>query len=325
MNNNENNSLKKEQVVYSRNIYNLKDSGNVFLFALILPILVSLIFSMIANVIAGARGIETSVITDNMWFMTAYSIVSILCYVGIYLVYNKIQKIDFKAINLKFNLKWHTYLIMIVVGVISLFGIQYFISIIDDLLISLGYNMASTSINPTSWGTFFLSVFVLAILPAIGEELIFRGIILNGLRTRFNDIASIFISAILFALMHQNLQQLIYPFLLGSIMAWAVVRSGSLISSVIIHFTNNFLVVLLTFIQNMTGWSVALPREWWFYLIAIVLLLLTILSIFLLDRYYFKHKSKDNIEKENGKIPIVFYVSIGISVLFFLMFTIMNF
>ena len=324
MSNYENKNLEK-QVVYSRNIYNLKDSGNVFLFALILPILVSLIFSMIANVIAGARGIEASVITDNMWFMTAYSIVSILCYVGIYLVYNKIQKIDFKAINLKFNLKWHTYLIMIVVGVISLFGIQYFISIIDDLLISLGYNMASTSINPTSWGTFFLSVFVLAILPAIGEELIFRGIILNGLRTRFNDIASIFISAILFASMHQNLQQLIYPFLLGSIMAWAVVRSGSLISSVIIHFTNNFLVVLLTFIQNMTGWSVALPREWWFYLIAIVLLLLTILSIFLLDRYYFKHKSKDNIEKENGKIPIVFYVSIGISVLFFLIFTIMNF
>ena len=95
MNNNENNSLKKEQMVYSRNIYNLKDSGNVFLFALILPILVSLIFSMIANVIAGARGIETSVITDNMWFMTAYSIVSILCYVGIYLVYNKIQKIQY--------------------------------------------------------------------------------------------------------------------------------------------------------------------------------------------------------------------------------------
>ncbi len=324
MSNYENKNLEK-QAVYSRNIYNLKDSGNVFLFALILPILVSLVFSMIANVIAGARGIEASVITDNMWFMTAYSIVSILCYAGIYLVYNKIQKIDFKAINLKFNLKLHTYLIMIVVGVISLFGIQYFISIIDDLLISLGYNMASTSINPTSWGTFFLSVFVLAILPAIGEELIFRGIILNGLRTRFNDIASIFISAILFALMHQNLQQLIYPFLLGSIMAWAVVRSGSLISSVIIHFTNNFLVVLLTFIQNMTGWSVALPREWWFYLIAIVLLLLTILSIFLLDRYYFKHKSKDKIEKENGKIPIVFYVSIGISVLFFLIFTIMNF
>lgn len=322
MSNYENKNLEK-QVVYSRNIYNLKDSGNVFLFALILPILVSLFFSMIANVIAGARGIETSVITGNMWFMTAYSIVSILCYAGIYLVYNKIQKIDFKAINLKFNLKWHTYLIMIVVGVISLFGIQYFISIIDDLLISLGYNMAKTNI--TSWGTFFLSVFVMAILPAIGEELIFRGIILNGLRTRFNDIASIFISAILFALMHQNLQQLIYPFLLGSIMAWAVVRSGSLISSVIIHFTNNFLVVLLTFIQNMTGWSVALPREWWFYLIAIVLLLLTILSIFLLDRYYFKHKSKDNIEKENGKIPIVFYVSIGISVLFFLIFTIMNF
>ena len=324
MSNYENKNLEK-QVVYSRNIYNLKDSGNVFLFALILPILVSLIFSMIANVIAGARGIEASVITGNMWFMTAYSIVSILCYAGIYLVHNKIQKIDFKAINLKFNLKWHTYLIMIVVGVISLFGIQYFISIIDDLLISLGYNMASTSINPTSWGTFFLSVFVLAILPAIGEELIFRGIILNGLRTRFNDIASIFISTILFALMHQNLQQLIYPFLLGSIMAWAVVRSGSLISSVIIHFTNNFLVVLLTFIQNMTGWSVALPREWWFYLIAIVLLLLTILSIFLLDRYYFKHKSKDKIEKENEKIPIVFYVSIGISVLFFLIFTIINF
>ena len=319
------NNLIDEQKKYTRDIYNLKDSGNVFLFALILPVLVSLIFTMIANIIAGAQNIEASVITDNMWFLTAYSIVSILCYIGIYFIYNKIQKINYKAINLNFNLKWHTYLIMIVVGLISLFGIQYFISMIDELLITLGYNMVESSIIPTSWGTFFLSIFILVLLPAIGEELIFRGIILNGLRTRFNDLASIFISATLFALMHQNLQQLVYPFLLGSIMAWAVLRSGSLISSVIIHFTNNFLVVLLTFIQNMTGWSVELPKEWWFYLIAIVLLLLTILSVFLLDKYYFKHSSKYNIEKEKGKIPIVFYVSICVSVVFFLMFTIINF
>lgn len=314
-----------QQIIYKKN-YDLKDSGNIFLFALIVPFLISLLFSLIANVIAGVKNISPSVITTNIWFLSLYSVFTCLSYFLIYIIYNKIQKIDYKAIKINFKLSWHTYLLMIIIGVVALFGVQYFISVIDLLLEKIGFNLQGSSINPINWGTFFLSVFVLAVLPAIGEELIFRGIILNGLRQRFGDVASIFLSALMFALMHQNFQQLIYPFILGSIMAWAVVRSGSLVSSVIIHFTNNFLVVLMQFITNMTGWTmIPTSFKWWFYVISILLLILTILVIFLIDRFYFKHKSKDTVETQKEKIPVIFYVSIAVASFLFLLNTILSF
>ncbi len=312
-----------------RNFYNDGDSGKVFLFALILPILLSLIFSLIANLIAGVNEIESSEVTNNIWFTAVYGVVSGLSYITLYLVYNKINKIDYKAINLKFKMKWHTYLIIIGIGLLSLFGILYFIGSIDDLLRLIGFPLESSTAesltNPQSIGIFILSIFVTCLVPAICEELLFRGIILNGLRTRYNDYCAIFMSAFMFALMHQNLQQLVYPFLLGSIMAWLVLRTGSLVSSIIVHFINNFLVIFFTYLQNIAGFSIVPNHEWWYYIMAICLLAITIGIIFLIDHFYFKNKSKENITKSSEKPSKYIYISIGVALVLMLFITIYTF
>lgn len=316
----------KSQNINFRTFYRDDDSGKVFLICLLIPIIVSLIFSMIAGQIAKQQGVEAIEITSNMWFLTVYALINFLVYISIYLVYNKVSKIEYKAINLKFKMNWHTYLIVVAVGVVSLFGIQYFIGAFDNLLKLIGFPLNSgTTINPTDFGTFILATFVLAVLPAIGEEILFRGIVLNGLRSRFSDLGAVLFSALMFALMHGNLQQLLYPFILGSVMGWIVVRTGSLISSMIVHFTNNFLVVMFAYIENVTGFSLALPNTWWFYLIAILLLVVTGAIYFIIDRYYFKHKSKESVEKISSKTSPFIYVSLSVAIVILVLNTIASF
>ena len=323
------NKETNKQIIERRNFYNQDDSGKVFIFALILPILLSLIFVLISNVISGATGLENEQVTSNIWFTTVLQLASAGVSIGLFFVYNKVNKISDRAVNLRFKMPWHTYLLIVAVGIISLFGMQYFINAVDDLLELIGFSLDVSSpdvpeslTNPQSFGIFALSVVITCVLPAITEELLFRGIIFNGLRKRFNDVCSIFLSALMFALMHQNIQQLVYPFLLGSIMAWINLRTGSLISSMLVHFINNFLVILFTYLSNVTSFSLALPGEWWFYLLATALLAITAIIIYLIDRFYFKHKSKEETECNETKTSKYVYISLSIAVALFIFITI---
>ena len=96
---------------------------------------------------------------------------------------------------------------------------------------------------------FWLQIFVIALLPAICEELLFRGIIYNafqGLGVKM----SIVVSSIYFAFVHFDIRNLLGPFFLGILIAWYCYRTGSIIAASLAHFTNNFLSVLLNYVSN---------------------------------------------------------------------------
>ena len=77
-----------------------------------------------------------------------------------------------------------------------------------------------------------------AIIPAVVEELLFRGTVCRVLKV-YSDGAAVVISAILFALMHSNIEQLFYTFVAGLIFGWIYVRTKRLIYPIILHFLNN--------------------------------------------------------------------------------------
>ena len=195
-----------------RKLYNHEDSGKVFLYALLLPFVLSLVFSMVADQIALGMAVKPEVVTGSIWYIVAFSIASFGLYLGLYFVYTKTKNIEYSAIKLSFKTKWHTTLLMIAIGVVVLFGLQYFVGVFDNLLKAIGFPFEEglSSINPTTFGEYALAVVILAILPAIGEELLFRGMIFNGLRERFKDWTAIFLSGLMFALMHTNLQQFVF-------------------------------------------------------------------------------------------------------------------
>lgn len=114
---------------------------------------------------------------------------------------------------------------------LSLFGVPEpeMPDTLQPTLISLALNIVST-----------------AILPALVEEMIFRGYILGALRVHGDGLAVV-LSAALFGLFHGNIVQLPFALILGLAMGYLTVLTDSIWPAVLLHFANNLMSVLLSF------------------------------------------------------------------------------
>jgi len=100
--------------------------------------------------------------------------------------------------------------------------------------------------NPTGVYGFLLSFIATAIVPALVEEFACRGIVLGSLRKHGEGMA-IFVSALLFGLMHANFEQIPFAFILGLVFGYITVRSGSIWIAVLLHFYNNAVSVIFSY------------------------------------------------------------------------------
>lgn len=131
----------------------------------------------------------------------------------------------------------------IIVGTIALFvGIDIPIGNLIPMPESIKEMLAGFG-SQTGIFTFLAMVIAAPIL----EELIFRGIILDGLLKNYSPIKSIFISSFLFGLVHLNPWQFLGGLLFGSFIGWVYYRSKSLSLSIIIHAVVNLSGFLMRF------------------------------------------------------------------------------
>lgn len=93
----------------------------------------------------------------------------------------------------------------------------------------------------------------LVVLPAVCEELAFRGFILSGLRRRFLPWTAIVLSSFLFALYHMNVFQALPTFALGVVLGILVLRTGSLVPSMVFHWIHDTLVLGLVQLEAHVG------------------------------------------------------------------------
>lgn len=92
----------------------------------------------------------------------------------------------------------------------------------------------------------FLNILTTAVLPALVEEMIFRGYLQGALRPYGEGIALV-LAALIFGLFHGNVLQFPFAFLLGLMLGWVTVQTGSIWPAVLIHFGNNLMSVLLDY------------------------------------------------------------------------------
>ena len=114
-----------------------------------------------------------------------------------------------------------------------------------NLLINLfpSYKEVSDTIAESMFNV--VGILLAIILIPIFEEIFFRGIILNELRTRINLTASIIISSLIFALFHGNILQGIYTFMLGVLLSLTYTWTRSIWSNITMHIIYNFLGVIV--------------------------------------------------------------------------------
>ena len=100
-------------------------------------------------------------------------------------------------------------------------------------------------------GILLINLLTIAIIPAICEELLFRGAILGWLRYSIKNVhLAIFLSAFIFSAFHVQFFGFVPRLLLGLYMGYILVWSGSMWSSIIAHFINNSMAVIAAYLYN---------------------------------------------------------------------------
>ena len=143
---------------------------------------------------------------------------------------------------------------------------------------------------------FILGLFVIAIIPALGEEFFFRRILLTRLIRSFKDIhLAVWISSCLFSAFHFQFYGFIPRILLGSIFGYLYVWSSMFWLPVFAHFFNNaFLLCLLYFSNEDMDTLTSQIQEKTNLTIAFSSLICTILLMLLFKRYFLFGKLPDN-------------------------------
>ncbi len=264
-----------------RNKLTANESASSYLLAICGASLLSTIFYYILN---GRTGTFAGMSVANWmsYFVTQIG------FIAVAVIFCSVRKADIVAVaKLKPSRNIGQYLLLFPIAFCTILVFYPLALLFMQFLAVIGYPVNSViTINFSSVGVYFLALLCMAVLPAIGEELVCRGLLLGGLNTR--DITfGIFISALLFSLMHANPLQTVHQFGLGVVLAIVFILSGSIIPCMIVHFLNNFITLTVTaYIPEVD--EIVLNLGYWNFLTGAVSVVVGLFLLAILFYAYYK-------------------------------------
>jgi len=254
---------------------------------------VYLIFSLLLFVISTIVSESTGVAFENLQDIKAFEIFTILLsplmFFTLFIWQSKRHRGSICAnigINKRIDYK---YIILAVAS--AVFCIVFFAPIttlFDNILSIIGFN-PSDEIVMNGVGDLLLNILLLAILPAVLEELIFRGIIFSGLKDKHSAFNTILVSSTFFMLMHGTLQQTVFQFIIGIVLGLIMYYTDNVLYPIIMHFVSNLIILLAAFFSTS---SVPIDVSFNFLnvFLPIVLALIGVAIIFLVCKFLNKKK-----------------------------------
>lgn len=298
--------------------YSQTDSGKIYLWTLALAILIPSFISLIL-IISNAPVDENNnfLIIKETWFLVLYRLLIAGSFVLIFFLFNKSKNISPYACGIKEKPHYLSIVFAILLSVGLLYLLNPIITLYSNELNKLGLFVGEDlSINSTL--DLFLNLAVLALLPAITEELLFRGMIFQGLRG-LGKWPAILLSSGAFSLMHTNLAQFPYTFILGIALGFLMWETRSLWLCMLMHFVNNAAVLITTFAEGGSeDISSAAANINVFLAIGLMFAagLLTWLVFFLINKVEKKNKKQELVfEKEPKKSLVWLFSGFAVAVL----------
>jgi membrane protease YdiL (CAAX protease family) len=169
-------------------------------------------------------------------------------------------------------------------------SIKTLLDSLNDLIEKTFGNLMSAQNIPEM----LLVVVTISVIPAVCEEIMFRGYIQRSFEFKLKPYLAVLITAIFFALYHFNPYGIIPLAVLGFYFGFAAYKSQSLIIPITLHFLNNFFAVMLYFvlgddelINSSVSDSSSLNENIQYFFL---MLFLFIGLIFFIRQYYKKYK-----------------------------------
>lgn len=142
-------------------------------------------------------------------------------------------------------------------GVVSFLGAFFVILgmypvniVVSYILISLFPTSAGnveTAFSAIMDGNMVSVLLVIAVAPAVCEEMLFRGLIYHSMKKSYRASVAMTIVAVLFGIYHMSLVKFIPTGLLGLVLCYVVYKTGSIYPSMMMHFINNAASVAVTY------------------------------------------------------------------------------
>ena len=172
------------------------------------------------------------------------------------------------------------------------FAADQWISNLRSVGIQQNYPDSPFDNNPISIA---LDVITVSLLPAFFEEFAFRGFILGSLR-RHGDGFALIVSSFLFGIMHGNLVQIPFAFVVGLALGSVVLHTNCLWTAVLIHFFNNFYASMTGVVHNLWGYDA-------YILLSYACMLFFFLAGFIGFLYLLRKKEKFLTFQNKGILP----------------------
>ena len=218
---------------------NAKASGLAYSLAAILPAFLSVaLMGAFSSFGLLAEGYQT-----QDWFLYVNYLLPQICFALVALFFLRYTKTPVKAAlkAQKCPMKYVGIALLLQVGLFSLSELN---ALFLTFLEHFGYTPQEIAL-PNVDGFGFVGVLLtVALLPAVMEEIFFRGALLEGLKSQ-GETAAALICGALFSLYHQNPPQTVYQFCCGAAFALVAIRSGSVLPTVAAHFLNNAVILTL--------------------------------------------------------------------------------
>ena len=149
-----------------------------------------------------------------------------------------------RAYPVKCNPKYFLIALLLIFGLI--FSVSWIDTGVTEFLKLLGYRPKEMDayLPDLSGGLIVPALLIIAVMPAIFEEGLFRGVILNSCEGGVGTVRTVFIVGFAFSLFHASAEQTVYQFLAGCTFAFIAIRAGSILPSVLMHFINNAIIII---------------------------------------------------------------------------------
>lgn len=241
--------------------------------------------------VTGSVGIYSYVNINADYYFTL--IVQLLCFgvlpLSLYCIFCKRgTNRGIASLSRDFNIKkvgFCDFALSVGIGVCMIYVATVVSFVWNVILNAAGFTSVSEQTEYASLGVLFLELLMTAVLPAVFEEITHRGLIFAGYRETGWKV--VVISALLFALMHQNVRQTGYTFFDGLVLALLVYYTGSILPAMFVHFMNNAVSVLWDYGSYTGGWLSFMDKlsDWFYgsligYIVGVIIFVIASVAMF---------------------------------------------
>ncbi|MBR2647051.1 MAG: CPBP family intramembrane metalloprotease [Clostridia bacterium] len=278
-----------------------KRSGGVYTASLLFMEIISLIFSVIVL----SQKNFTAAEMKKDWYLYLSFLLPQVAFLLAILEYRWQKKERIQPLIRAQKCHWKYFVIAVVlqIGLLSLSQVNTWFL---QLLQRLGYKIQAVSIPSTDGIKIVGVLLVVALLPAVLEETVFRGLLLKGMRC-FGTTGAILLSGALFALYHRSPEQTVYQFCCGAAFALMAIRSGSVLPTMVSHFINNAVIVIF----EACGVAITGVATWIVFAISAVCLALALVYLIFFEKNTLA-PMKEESERKAGRKNFFFAAAVGI-------------